>query len=229
MVSVNQGAWVPGSDIYRYGYNSIPNIPITGAPADTTFRRCSMLHDGTDYRLYAFRDGSRDTLYQFAWNGTSYAYGHDSIPVLTLANMPADADSGSISLLHSGEAYHAYLRKLGDPTTLYQFVHVPGTSTYRWSYDDYIPVLRITGFPPDTDWSRWSMLHDGTTYRIYAFHYGQNDRFSQGSWNASAHEYQYAHDSIPQLNLEGYPSNSDLGRVAMLHDGDDYRLYFQTL
>ncbi|MEV7006493.1 hypothetical protein [Streptosporangium sp. NPDC051022] len=229
MVSINQGAWAPGSDTCRYGYDSIPNIPITGAPSDTNFRRWSMLHDGSAYRLYAFRGSSRDTLYQFAWNGTSYAYGHDSIPVLTLTNAPADADSGSISLLHSGEASHAYLRRIGDPTTLYQFVHVPGTSTYRWAYGDHIPVLRVTGFPPDTDWSRWTMLHDGTTYRIYAFHYGSNDRISQGAWNAAAHEYQYGHNSIPQLKLEDYPASSDVGRAAMLHDGSAYRFYFQTL
>lgn len=228
MVSVNQGAWVPGSDNYHYGYNSLPNLPITGAPADANFRRWSVLHDGTLYRLYAFRGSSRDTLYQFAWDGTSYAYGYNSIPVLTLTGVPADADSGSVSLLHSGGAYHAYLRRLGDPGTLYQFVWVPGTATYQWSYGDHAPALRVTGFPPDTDWSRWSMLHDGTAYRIYAFHHGCNDRISQGSWNGDAAEYQYGHKSIPQLNLKDFPDTSDTGRVAMLHDGTDYRFYFQT-
>ncbi|GII84939.1 hypothetical protein Ssi03_29290 [Sphaerisporangium siamense] len=227
MISLNQGLWVPGTDKYEYGYNSIPNIPVTGAPDDTNFRRWSMLHDGTTYRLYAFKGSSRDTLYQFTWNGSSYAYGHDSIPVLTLTNAPADADPSSISLLHSGEAYHAYLRRLGDPTTLYQFVYVPGTTTYQWSYGDYVPTLQVTGFPADTDWSRWSMLHDGSAYRIYAFHYGSNDQLAQGSWNADASQYQYAHNSIPELKLTGFPADSDVGRAAMLHDGSDYRFYFQ--
>ncbi|GAA3089310.1 hypothetical protein [Streptosporangium carneum] len=228
MVSVNQGVWVPGSDVYRYGYGCIPNIPIVGAPSDTNFRRWSMLHDGAGYRLYAFKGSTRDTLYQFAWDGTSYAYDHESIPVLTLTNAPADADSGSFSVLHSGDAYHLYLRRIGDPTVLYQFVHVPGTSTYQWAYGDHIPVLRVTGFPEDTDWSRWTMLHDGSAYRIYAFHHGSNDALSQGTWNPATHEYQYAYDSIPQLRLEGYPSGSDAGRVAALHDGAAYRFYFQA-
>lgn len=229
MLSLNQGAWVSGSDKYEYGYNSIPNIPITGAPADANFRRWSMLHDGSAYRLYVFKGSTRDTLYQFSWNGSSYAYGHNSIPILTLTNAPADADSSSISMLHSGGAYHAYLRRLGDPTTLYQFIWVPGTTTYQWSYANYIPSPRVTGFPADTDWSRWTMLHDGSAYRIYAFHYGHNDQLAQGSWNSSAQAYQYAYNSIPELKLVNFPSNSDVGRAAMLHDGTNYRFYFQTL
>jgi hypothetical protein len=89
--------------------------------------------------------------------------------------------------------------------------------------------LPVTGFPADTDWSRWEMLHDGAAYRIYAFHYGSNEHLSQGSWNANAQQYQYGYNSIPQLDLVGFPSNSDVGRSAMLHDGVDYRFYFQTL
>ena len=52
MSSVNQGAWVPLTTRYEYGYRSIPNIPITGAPPDTNFSRWAMLHDGSAYRLY---------------------------------------------------------------------------------------------------------------------------------------------------------------------------------
>jgi hypothetical protein len=228
MSSLNQGAWVPGTTEYRYGYDSIPNIPITGAPADANLSRWAMLHDGSTYRLYCFRGSSHDTLYQFGWNGTSYAYGFNSIPVLTLTGAPADVDAGSISMLHEGSTYHADLRRLGDPTTLYQFIWIPGTTTYRWGASGYIPTLRVTGFPADTDWSRWHVLHDGAAYRLYAFHYASNDRLSQGSWNAAALQYQYAYNSIPQLDLVGFPANSDVGRSAMLHDGLRYRFYFQT-
>lgn len=228
MSSVNQGAWVSGTNNYQFGHNSIPNIPITGAPADTNFARFAMLHDGNAYRMYFFKGSTSDTIYQFSWNGSSYAYGHNSIPVLTLTNAPADADASSFSMLHSGGNYHAYLRRLGDPTTLYQFVWVPNTTTYEWGHSTWIPALSVTGFPSDTDWSRWQMLHDGSAYRIYAFHYGANDQISQGSWNAGAREYQYGYNSINQLDLVGFPSNSDVGRPAMLHDGSAYRFYFQT-
>lgn len=228
MPSVNQGSWQPGTNNYVYGLNSIPNIPITGAPADTNLRRFAMLHDGSAYRMYFFKGSTRDTLYQFSWNGSSYAYGHNSIPVLTLVNAPDDADPGTFSMLHSGGNYHAYLRRLGEPTTLYQFIWVSGTTTYEFGLPGWYTALPVTGFPDDTDWSRWSMLHDGNTYRIYAFHYGQNDRISQGSWNSGAGAYQYGFASIDQLDLVGYPASSDVGRPAMLHDGSRYRFYFQA-
>jgi hypothetical protein len=227
MPSLYQGSYIPGTSDYEYGYNSIPIIPITGAPPDVNFRRFSMLHDGASYRLYAFRGSSRDTLYQFSWNGLSYAYAYNSIPLLTLTGMPDDADASSISMLHDGSLYHAYLRRLGDPTTLYQFVYVPGTSTYQYGVLGSYPSLPVTGFPAETDWARWTMLHDGSTYRIYAFRYGENNLILQGSWNAGAVAYQYAFNSIPELNLLNFPANSDFGRAAMLYDGNAYRFYFQ--
>ncbi|HNG61479.1 MAG TPA: hypothetical protein PKZ52_16770, partial [Cellvibrionaceae bacterium] len=78
--SLNQGAYVPGTTTYQYGYNSIPNIQISGAPADTDFKRSAMLHDGSTYRLYFFKKNSTNTLYQFGWNGSVYQYGYNSIP-----------------------------------------------------------------------------------------------------------------------------------------------------
>lgn len=226
---VNQGAWRPGTNNYEFGFNSIPTIPITGAPADTNFRRWAMLHDGSAYRMYFFKGNSSNTLYQFSWNGSSYAFGHNSIPVLTLVDMPADADASSFSMLHSGGNYHLYLRRLGDPRTLLQFVWEPGTTTYKWGPGSWLKTLRVTDFPVDTDWSRWQMLHDGNAYRIYAFPYGANNRLYQGSWNSILGAYQYGFNSINQLDLIGFPPDSDVGRPAMLHDGRNYRFYFQML
>lgn len=228
MPNLNQGAWVPGTDEYRFGYNSIPTIPITGAPVDANFARWAMLHDGVDYRLYLFRGSSSDTLYQFAWNGSSYQYGYRSIPVLTLTGSPPDVDASSIRMLHSGGAYHAYMRRLGDPTMLYQYIWQTGTSEYRWAAPGYYPSLPVTGFPADTDWTRWNMLHDGSDYRIYAFRYRTVDRMYQGAFDPAAAVYEFGYRSIPELRLTGYPANSHPGRSAMLHDGSAYRLYFQT-
>lgn len=227
MSSVNQAAYVPGTTSYRFGHNSIPNIPITGAPSDTNFRRWAMLHDGNAYRMYFFKGSTNNKLYQFSWDGKSYAYGHNSIPELTLTNIPADADAGSFSMVHSGKLYHLYLRRLGDPTTLYQFLFVPGSTTYNYGEPPGIPTLSVTGFPPDTDWARWMMLHDNTTYRLYAFKLGSNTQFYQSSWNGTA--YAYGHSSIPVLTLEGTPADTNLSSAAMLHDGSAYRLYMQKL
>ncbi len=227
MSSVNQAAYVPGSSDYKFGYNSIPNIPITGAPSDANFRRWSMLHDGSAYRLYVFKGNTNNTIYQFSWDGSSYKYGHNSIPVLTLTNIPADADAGSFSMLHSGGLYHLYMRQLGNPNLLYQALWVSGTTHYEFGVSPAIPSLQVVDFPGDTDWARWSMLHDGSAFRLYAFKLGSNTEFYQGSWNGS--QYKYAHNSIPVLNLLGTPANSDLASMSMLHDGKAYRFYMQTL
>ena len=179
--------------------------------------------------MYFFKGNSSNTIYQFSWNGSSYAFGHNSIPVLTLVDMPADADASSFSMLHSGGNYHLYLRRLGDPKTLLQFIWEPGTTTYKWGPGSWLKTLRVTDFPVDTDWSRWQMLHDGNAYRIYAFSYGANNRLYQGSWNSTLGVYQYGFNSINQLDLIGFPPDSDVGRPAMLHDGRNYRFYFQML
>ncbi|PRQ08561.1 hypothetical protein [Enhygromyxa salina] len=226
MSSVNQAAFVPGTTAYRFGYDSIANIPITGAPSDTNCRRWAMLHDGSAYRMYAFKGSTNNKIYQFSWNGKSYAYGHNSIPELSLTNIPADADASSFSMVHSGKLYHLYLRRLGDPTTLYQFLYVPGTTNYKYGQPPAIATLKISGFLADTDWARWMMLHDGAAFRLYAFKLGSNTQFYQGAWNGSS--YAYGHASIPVLTLEGTPANSNLRSAAMLHDGSAYRLYVQT-
>jgi hypothetical protein len=228
MPSLNQFAWMNGTSIYRFGHRSIPNISITGAPADANLARWAMLHDGATYRFYCFRGSSSDTLYQFGYNGASYAFGHNSIPQLTLVGFPADTDASSLQMLHDGSDYRLYMRRLGDRSTLYQAAWVPGSTTYRFGYNS-LPTIPVTGFPPDTDWSRWGMLHDGLAYRIYAFRLGSNTEFYQGSFNRAASAYQYAFNSIPLLTLQGTPADSNLAAAGMLHDNVDYRFYFQTL
>ena len=226
MSSLNQFAYVPGTTIYRFGHDSIPNIPIVGAPDDADLSRWAMLHDGSAYRFYAFKRGSNDTIYQFSFNGSAYAFGHNSIPVLRLVDFPADADASSFAMLHDGQAYRLYLRRSGDPRTLYQSSWVAGSDTYRFGHNS-IPAMPIVGYPDDTDWSRWMMLHDGSAYRLYAFK-GNSAEFYQGSFNAERGAYEFALNSIPVLTLEGTPADSDTAHASMLHDGSAYRFYFQT-
>lgn len=224
---VNQAAWVSGTTTYRFGHRSIPTIPITGAPADTDWSRWGMLHDGDVYRMYFFRAGSVDRIYQFGWNGSSYEHGHRSIPVLSLVDAPADADASSFGMLHDGGAYRLYLRKAGEPDVLYQFVWVPGTTTYRFGHGGAFPSIRVTDFPADTDWSRWAMLHDGERYRFYAMKGGTSSRVYQGAFDRSDNTYRFGFRSIRELTLDGTPADSDTSSFAMLHDGDDYRFYFK--
>lgn len=226
MPSLNQFAYVAGTTTYEFGHNSIPNIPITGSPSDVNLVRVAMLHDGKAYRFYAFQGSSSNQLYQYSFNGSSYAFGYNSIPKLTLEGFPADVDASSFSMLHDGNNYRLYMRRLGDPTVLYQAAYVPGTTTYRFGYNS-IPEIKVTGFPEDTDWSRWAMLHDGSNYRLYAFKLGSNTEFYQGAFNGST--YAYGYESIPVLTLVGTPNNSDLHDMSMLHDGRNYRLYLKVL
>jgi hypothetical protein len=229
MSSVHQFIYATGTNNYVWPTPPWdPTIAITGAPSDTNFRRFAMLFDGTDYRMYFFKGSSRDTIYQFAWNGSSYAYGHNSIPVLTLTNIPADADLDSFAMLHDGSDYRLYVRQLGNPALLYQAAYVPGSTQYQFGYNS-IPQIPVTGFPADTDYSRWSMLHDGSAYRIYFMKLGSNVNLYQGSYNAGPVEYQYAFNSIPVLNLVGTPADSNLAQFAMLFAQGAYHFYFQTL
>lgn len=104
---------------------------------------------------------------------------------------------------------------------------MPGTTTYRFGFRS-IPRIPVTGFPADTDWSRWAMLHDGRRYRFYAFKAGTDDRLYQGAFRPAGRAYEFAFDSIRELTLVGAPANSDPRSAAMLHDGANYRFYFQT-
>jgi hypothetical protein len=229
MPSVFQFIYAQGTNNYVWPTSPfIPEIPITGAPVDANFRRFAMLHDGEHYRMYFFKGNTRDTLYQFAWNGSSYAYGHDSIPVLTLTNIPADADMDSFGMLHDGSAYRLYVRQLGNPKKLYQAAWVPGTTNYQFGYNS-IPQFPVNDFPVDTDYSRWNMLHDGSAYRIYFMKLGSNTHLYQGSYKASTMEYKYNYNSIPILDLVGTPANSNLAQFAMLFGDSKYHFYFQSL
>ena len=227
MNSVNQAVYVPGTNIYRFLTDASRKLPITGEPDDTNWRRWSMLHDENNYRMYFFKSNTRNKLYQFGWDGSSYKFGHHSIPELEITGIPDDADTGSFSMLYGEGEHRLYFRQLGNPTQLYQFLWEPEKNTYTsFSLGS---KLQIVGFPDDTDWSRWSMLNDGKYYHIYAFKLGSNSELYQGVWNNSKQVYEHGYMFSEVLTLEGTPSNSNLASMAMLHDGSDYHFYMQTL
>jgi len=218
--SLNQAAWVPNTDTYRFGYNSIPNIKISGAPSDTDYNRSAMLHDGSVYRLYFFKRGSSDTIYQFGWNGRTYQYGYKSIPKIKLTGKPRDANPQDFAMLHDGTTYRLYMLNYNQ-TKVYQFGW--NGSTYKYGHNS-IPSIQITGAPRDTDKNRWAMLHDGSTYRMY---FGKNntiDKLYQFAWNGSS--YKFGYKSIDVLDLDRVPGGSDFDVMNMLHDGSNYRFYY---
>ena len=223
VTSLNQAAFNTSQGSYQYGYNSFGNIEITGAPEDTDWDRWAMLHDGTNYRLYFFKKGSDDTLYQFGFDGATYAYGYNSISTLRISGAPASADTGSFAMVHDGATYRLYLKDKNDPALLYQFGF--DGATYAYGYNS-IASIRIIGSPADTDQQRWAMLHDGSNYRYYAFKEGSDTVFYQYAFNGSSYEYGFS--SIDILSVEGMPSDSLTDSFAMLHDGQAYRFYFRA-
>lgn len=220
MHSLHQFTWVAGTNTYRHAAGE---LRIADAPSDADLSRWSMLHDGDAYRLYCFKGRSSDTLYQFGFDGHAYRFGHRSIPELKLVEFPDDADPSSFAMLHDGRDYRLFLRRQGDPRTLYQAAWVAGTPSYRFAHRS-IASVQVTAFPEDTDWSRWSTLHDGAAYRLYAGKQGEPAQLYQAAFNVDAQAYQ--HDrSLPLLELRDGPP--DLRGLAMLHDGAEYRAYRQ--
>lgn len=227
-VDLLQGAFVRGSESYQYGHRSIPAIPVAGVPDDADWGRWAMLHDGQDYRLYIFRTGSRDRIYQFGFNRATerYEWGYRSIPVLRLVGIPRSASTRSFAMLHDGSVYRLYLQDRFDPGLLHQFGFNTRTEDYEYGHQS-APRLRVTGIPNQVDWGRWAMLHDGQDYRFFAFRQGSQGEVYQAAYNSDEQRYEFAYRSIPVLTLTRFPGYTNRSSMAMLHDGTDYRLYFK--
>ena len=216
-LSLNQAGFQGGST-YAYGHNSIPNVPISNAPADTDFSRWAMLHDGSTYRLYFFKRGSM-SIYQFGFDGSTYDFGHDSIREIAITGTPPDADPSSFKMLHDGRDYRLYMRGF-DESELHQFAF--NGSGYEYGFRS-IDVIDTTGAPADVDFSRWAMLFDGSVYRQYVARLGSDDAIYQFGFDGRS--YAYGHRSISNLSIVGMPANSDTSSFSMLHDGLDFRFY----
>ena len=223
--ALHQFAYVGSTNAYRYGYRSAPYVRITAGPTDCDLAKFAMLHDGTAYRLYTGKQGADHTMYQFAFNGSSYRHVTGSRRELTLDGFPADVDTTNFSMTHDGSRYLIYRPRQGHPNTFYRGAWASGTSSYR--YESTPASFTATGFPADTDFSRFDTLHDGTHHRFYAFKQGSNTHIYQGALNPATNAFEYGRDSADQV-LQSGPANSNIRRSAMLHDGTDYRFYYQT-
>ena len=184
-----QFAW--DGNAYVYGHNANSEVKITGIPADADMDRFTMLHDGSTFRLYCFKADSRDTLYQFAWDGSAYAYGHKAKSEIKIIEMPEDANMNSLAMLSDDDKnYRLYVLQSGNQNILYQAAYVPNAEHYEFGHKS-TPQIPVTGFPIDTDYERWSMLYDGKAYRIYFMRQGRMDSLYQGTFNKDATAYQF--------------------------------------
>ena len=222
--SLDQAGYRPGTTEYQYGYASLPNIPIAGAPTDADFSRWAMLHDGATYHLFCFAEGADNTLYRFGFNDSTrtYEFGYGGPSVYGITDIPAAADPSSIGMLHDGRDYRLYMRGLSDRTQLFQFGLDPSTNEFRYGFRS-ISVIATTGLPADADLERWGMLHDGTTYRQYVGVTGAPDAMYQFGFDGRT--YAYGYSSIPRLSIVDMPETSLRSSFALLHDGTTYRFY----
>ena len=212
-----------GKNRFIKGHQSIDKVKIDQAPFDTDWTRYAMLHDGQHYRLFFFKIGSNDTLYQFGFNRRSqaYEYGYKSIPVIHIAGVPIQANTSSFAMLHDGKNYRLFFQDIGNPFNLYQFVFNPASNRYEYGYQS-IPKLEVTGMPMMTATMRWGMLHDGNTYRLYmASSYGS--KVHQAAFNPSSQKYEYGYNSIPEMEFQGFASS--VMDFALVHDRDTFRFY----
>ncbi len=214
-----QFGYRPGTGVYDYGYRSIAQLAISGAPADADMSRFAMSHNGRDYLLYAFNAAS-DRLYLFLFDGRRYTYAAD----IFLRNVPADASVASVAATYSpGTGYSVYLRSAMDPTTIYQFQSNNFTGPYTLGGGLAFPSLATTGAPADADFDRWTIFYDGATYRQAIFQRGSVDTLYQFGWNGSS--YEYGHASRPTAQIVNAPAETYQGNAKILHDGTDFRLY----
>jgi hypothetical protein len=98
-------------------------------------------------------------------------------------------------------------------------------NSYEFNYNS-IPKIEIVDAPEDTDWNRWSMLHDGGIYRLFFMPIGRSDMLYQFGYNELTQKYEYGYKSTYTIPILDLPAGADITSFSMLHDDDDYRLYF---
>ena len=55
---------------------------------------------------------------------------------------------------------------------------------------------------------------------------GQAQSLNQAAFIGNSTDYEFGHNSTPNIPIAGAPSDTDWNRWAMLHDGSVYSLYF---
>jgi hypothetical protein len=98
---------------------------------------------------------------------------------------------------------------------------------YEFGYKSF-PEIPISDAPEDTDWQRWSILYDGINYKLYAMPIGKSDKLYQFAFNPSTLQYEYGYNCSPITSVVDLPENANVTGFSILHDGDNYRLYFKT-
>lgn len=199
---------------YKYSFDN--QISIKNAPNDADWSRWAMLHDGSHYRLYCFKKDTNHTLYQFAFDGVNYTFGHESISEITLENVPEHVNTTVFAMLHDGKDYRLYLGDKSNSDILHQF---------EWNSESYVYkpelTMQIAGLSLDADTDVIAMLHNGEDYIYYALDVDK-DRLHLAVYNSNVHFYE-AINTLPIVNI---PQQTNKNSFSMLYSEDGHFLYF---
>jgi hypothetical protein len=212
-----------------YAYES--DIFVVGGPSDCDWSRWAMLHspsnnEGTElYRLYCFKSGSNDTIYQFGYNENKgqYEYGYESIEALKIIDKPISADTNTFAMLHDGEAYRMYFLDVDNRNVLHQFVY----DGNNYVVESTNPTIELEGLPNSIDLRRAAMLYSVSNnqpgYHFYSFLEGNNKELIQSYYNPTTNEYERINNIGIGIDL----NRSDISSFSMLNDNEGaYWCYF---
>lgn len=170
----------------------------------------------------------KGALYQAAYNGSFYEYKYNSIPIISISNAPEDTDWNRWSILFDGENYRLYFMPIGKSDRLYQFGYNSFSEKYEYGYNS-VSIIPIRGLPDDANITNFSILFDGSDYRLY-FKSGQKKLY-QCAYNPSigtTGAYEFGFHSKSEITIKNAPLDTDWNNWSMLHDGEVYRLYFKS-
>lgn len=165
-------------------------IEIENAPDDCDWSRWGMLDDRRSTRMYCFKQGTNDQLYQFILDGTSYKFEKDF--TLTIIGVGDAQNTDKIAMLSTPnfeevvgisdkdddgnpkdgapnlpipQNYHVYMQSTKDRTFIDQFVWKEDSMNFN-SNGITRAWFNMCAFPEDTDWDRWTMTYDSNHYQL---------------------------------------------------------------
>ena len=194
-----------------------------------------MLNDGKDFLLFCFKQNTNNTLYQFNFDGSSYA--HNSGSEITLSYLPEHADTNVFAMLNDGDVSRLYLgdknpdesfrytvRNLkndrqwypGDASSiLYQYVW--DGETFQLESDS--PDIGVIGLSDSANLNTIAMLHTGEEYVYYALDHNK-ESVCQAAFTGGV----YAGRNV--LNIKNIPQRTNTNTFSMAYGDKTYQLYF---
>lgn len=209
------------------------NTSIAGAPVDCDWSRWGMLDDRKSARMYCFKKGSPNQMYQFLLTDGAYKFEKDFL--LTIEDLSSGLNTDKIAMLSTPnfeevvgikerqadpEAtapllpipnnYHVYMQKSGKPDLICQFILKAGTRSFNPN-----GITRdwfgLKDFPADTDWNRWCMTYDSNHYQLslpayvfYAFKKGSNSELYFGRYGAKGDQAYEADGETKYYDVYSY-------------------------